>query len=546
MKLGNASVLWAVVMAVAAAPAVAQQGSLTLKDADVELCHRNETAWTISKDGSLANGQITWTVTVTKGNVTPNALSGFGFVRIFNSGSANATLGNIVVNLQRRQGNKWVTASSDVANATSGDAATNALVVKGASSEGKSSFTENEGSGPLSFTDANSNSIFSLVPQFSLPAGQALDLLYHAEFDNSFLQIPAGELVRFEVIVSFGNAGARGGSGATGSWIDINGNGTLDSVEKNVRSVPSRLTRAVPALEECAKSVLLSDTEECLAATGTVVLSGFSTTIGGGLGTEVLTDSAVRTTWVQAAPGLLGGQVTNTATLDSPGDSIVLEGPLDLLTGLPIYSYEVECCPGLHLEASDTVLVPGLDPEGFPDGSYTTFSHGGWSAPPNGGNPGALLVANFAAVYPEGVVEVGIPLLGGFSMTFTSPEAVQAYIKKGDGTASSLTADLNDPTSSSSGVFGVQVLALRLSVDFSDKAVTEEGFGDLVLYGTGGSLDGQTVSQILSVAETALGGGGLPSGYTFDTLNTLIDNLNRAFDNGNTSSWAQDFLSEGT
>ncbi|HEX7898088.1 MAG TPA: hypothetical protein VF950_10035 [Planctomycetota bacterium] len=548
MRVKIASVLWTVLLA--AAPAFAQQGSLTLKDSDLELCHRNETAWSIGKTGALADGKVTWTVTVVKGAVSDDVLSGFGFVRILNSGTAGATLGNIVVNLQRRQGNKWVTASSDIANATQGDAAVKALLVAGASSEGKSCFEENAASGPLVFTDANSNSLFSLVPAFTLPPGQALDLLFHADFNNSILGIPAGELVRFEVIVTFGNAGARGGSGASASWIDINGSGALEPHEKYVRSVPCRLTRGVPVLEECAKTVTLTDTAADVVATGTVGVSGFFTDIGGGTGVQELSASGVFTTSVLVTPGALGGTVTNTASLDSPGDEITLEGPLDLLTGLPSYSYEVECCPGLHLRASSTVVILSLespeDPPGHQEGDYLTYTQGGWGATPRGNNPASILAAHFAAVYPQGV-EVGIPGAGGFSMKFTSAAAIGVYLPNGSD-PSSLTADLVDPASSSAGVFGAQVLALRLNVDFSDADVP--GFnpllGHLFLHGTGTSLDGLSVSQILAVAETALGGGALPVDYDLSELSDLVTDLNEAFDNGTPTGWAETHLSEGT
>ena len=51
-------------------------------------------------------------------------------------------------------------------------------------------------------------------PQQVIAPGAHVDLVYQANFNNSILAIPAGELTRLEVIVSFGNAGARGGSGA--------------------------------------------------------------------------------------------------------------------------------------------------------------------------------------------------------------------------------------------------------------------------------------------------------------------------------------------
>ena len=60
---------------------------------------------------------------------------------------------------------------------------------------------------------------------------------------------------------------------------------------------------------------------------------------------------------------------------------------------------------------------------------------------------------------------------------------------------------------------------------------------------SGTSLDGLTVSQILAVAETALGGGALPADYTIANLNALVTNLNEAFDNGTVVTlWASAHL----
>ena len=52
---------------------------------------------------------------------------------------------------------------------------------------------------------------------------------------------------------------------------------------------------------------------------------------------------------------------------------------------------------------------------------FTTYTQGGWGAPPNGNNPGALLKANFATVYPSGVT------IGGTkTLKFTSAAAIEA------------------------------------------------------------------------------------------------------------------------
>jgi uncharacterized repeat protein (TIGR01451 family) len=157
-------------------------------------------------------------------------------------------------------------------------------------------------------------------------------------------------------------------------------------------------------------------------------------------------------------------------------------------------------------------------------GPITTYTQGGWGSEPHGGNPGALLAANFAKVYPNGVT-IG----GGFTLTFTKASAVAAFLPQG-GTPGALTKSAIDPTSSSANVFGGQVLALELSVDFSGKGITASGLGGLHL--TSGPLAGQTVAQVLAEANQAIGGGALPPGMSISNLNDVVDKINNAFDNG--------------
>jgi len=171
---------------------------------------------------------------------------------------------------------------------------------------------------------------------------------------------------------------------------------------------------------------------------------------------------------------------------------------------------------------------------------YCTVSQGGWGAPPHGNNPGELLASDFPSVYPSGV-QVGTPNW----MKFTSASAVKGYLPAG-GTPSTLSTTYTDPTSTSAGVFGGQVLSLRLNENFQSLFPgASHSITGLVLTGTGTSLDGSTVSAIESAAETALGGGSLPVGFSISGLNTLIDLLNNAFDDCTTSSWANAHLVAG-
>ena len=96
-----------------------------------------------------------------------------------------------------------------------------------------------------------------------------------------------------------------------------------------------------------------------------------------------------------------------------------------------------------------------------------------------------------------------------------------------------MTADATNPTSTSAGVFGGQVLALKLNVDFGNVGPAvgfSGGVGNLVLNDSTSPLNGYTVSQILAVANTALGGGSIPAGLTISSLNDLVNNLNQSFD----------------
>ena len=168
---------------------------------------------------------------------------------------------------------------------------------------------------------------------------------------------------------------------------------------------------------------------------------------------------------------------------------------------------------------------------------YCGYTQGGWGAPPNGYNVGVLLKNNFAAVYPSGV-EVGTPGAGGFSMKFTSAKAIENYLPAG-GTPGALTADASNPLSSSAGVFGGQVLALQLNVNFGTAGVTAStggALGNLVLNDPTSPLNGKSVSQILALANTALGGGN--AGVTIADLNILATSLNEAFDNCIANDWA--------
>jgi uncharacterized repeat protein (TIGR01451 family) len=180
----------------------------------------------------------------------------------------------------------------------------------------------------------------------------------------------------------------------------------------------------------------------------------------------------------------------------------------------------------------------------FGVGDFCTYTQGGWGSRPSGNNPGSILANNFDDVYLQGYVLVGYTGTGGKSIRFTTAPFVDRYLPA-SGTPNKLTITYPNPTTTASGVFGGQVLALQLNVDFNAAGIidgADGSIGGLRLCNTGTSLDGKTVNEILAAANRALGGGSLPTGYTYSTLNDLVTHLNEAFDNCNVSTWALEHL----
>jgi hypothetical protein len=573
----------------------AGQASLTLTNCNSELCNANNTAWTLDKTPVSQSitlpadpPTITWTVTATRGATSHTMLSVFGVITITNTGSADATLGNVVINLQKKGLNtsSWVSVAADVADATNGDAATSANIVAAASSESatvnaaqgppnytvsgaKGTFTETAGSGALEFTDASSNTIFSLTPQVSLAPSASITLLYTATFDNTVLGLAPGTQVRAEAMVSFGNSGARGGSGSTANNIDVNGNGNIDADEANVRTVPCRVTRNVPELKEGNATVTMSDMASDVSASGTGIgFTNFTTDMGAantGSG-EAVSANTSRTVSVDATcvpPG--SGTITNTAHLDGESCSVTVQGPqigTDPVTGQPIYQlFQFPCVTGVALDASANVSVAcELPPP--PPKNFCTYSKGGYGGP---GAPGQLFDNNYLSVFVSGLtigIEDGTGPKHDASWTgdATGRSALKTYLtSSASGANTALTADTSNATSTSGGSLPRQTATLALNVGFGIELVSgtpvvdASGFGNLQLCNLAegsvigawtltaaqaAALNGTSVSGVLADANNALGGNGLP-GYvgSFGDLNQLVTALDVSFDNCSASAF---------
>lgn len=178
-------------------------------------------------------------------------------------------------------------------------------------------------------------------------------------------------------------------------------------------------------------------------------------------------------------------------------------------------------------------------------GDLISYNQASWTTTTQGA---AALTDNYFSVYLSsfGVLEIGIPGSAGYSIQFTSPTTISTYIPT-NGPPAPLVTDLVDPVTTSAGIFGGDVLALQMDIDFSDHGALNGSlgllFGDLIvsdLTGTMSGLNGLSVRQIDAIVNNALGGGA--TGYTVDDLDLVAQDLGNSFDVGTVSMWAQDHL----
>jgi uncharacterized repeat protein (TIGR01451 family) len=129
---------------------------------------------------------------------------------------------------------------------------------------------------------------------------------------------------------------------------------------------------------------------------------------------------------------------------------------------------------------------------------------------------------------------VGDP--NGNHIELTDGDAVRNYLTTG-GIAGALTQSFVNPqsnnTNTGTGVFGGDVVALQLDVDYSDAGLLPDNsgldFGNLTLCAVPGfpSLTGDTVRQFLAIANAGLAGE--TTGYTPGELDSLTSELGSAF-----------------
>ncbi len=176
-------------------------------------------------------------------------------------------------------------------------------------------------------------------------------------------------------------------------------------------------------------------------------------------------------------------------------------------------------------------------------GAVVTYDQTDWGDLTNAA--GMLVDDKFDSVYPSDLFYIGSTTPGYF-MVFTGGPDLTDYLPT-SGAPGPLDADLLNPTTSSSGLFGGEVAALKLNLDFSNAGLIPNSsgllLGDLILTGFSGSessLNGLTVNQFFPLSQTALAG--QATSIELADIDNITANINDAFDAGQVDSFAQDHL----
>lgn len=183
--------------------------------------------------------------------------------------------------------------------------------------------------------------------------------------------------------------------------------------------------------------------------------------------------------------------------------------------------------------------------DGWSAGALTTYDQAEWGDPSLAA--GTLLADEYGTVYAStGDLFVIGDANAGFFAEFTSGLDLGDFLPA-SGAVGALNTDLENPTTTSAGIFAGEVAGLGLNIDFSAAGLLPGSsglrFGDLVLTGLTGAnagLNGLTVTQFLSIDNAALGGA--VTSFTTTDLDIELAGLNNAFDDGQPSSFAQEHL----
>lgn len=151
-----------------------------------------------------------------------------------------------------------------------------------------------------------------------------------------------------------------------------------------------------------------------------------------------------------------------------------------------------------------------------PTPGCTTYTQGGWGAPPHGNNPGMYLHTYFTSKFPT-----GLTIGSTYTLTLTSAQAITDFLPQG-GPPAALTQNYTDPTNKISVLCG-QMVALKLNITFWPALLDIE-------VTCGG--DEMTVEEFWDIAEDVFGGSS--TAYTPEQINECATSINEMFVGGET------------
>jgi hypothetical protein len=167
-------------------------------------------------------------------------------------------------------------------------------------------------------------------------------------------------------------------------------------------------------------------------------------------------------------------------------------------------------------------------------GAFCTYTQGGWGGTCHGNNASCLRDSSFAGAFPNGLIIGDVTqnppdgaVASPWEALWTSAAAIEAYLPAGS-TSAALGSDSTDATSTGAGVLGGQLVAAKLDV-----AILNGGLAQLHFLPGGcvnPTLEGLTVAQVITLADQAVAGLGLPAGVGFDDLNEALTAVNQNFD----------------
>lgn len=257
------------------------------------------------------------------------------------------------------------------------------------------------------------------------------------------------------------------------------------------------------------------------------------------------------------------------ATVNGPQIGQTCTNPDDPATCSPVYAqYPFTCVAGANLSSQARAKATCDEPikEFFP-GEVCTYVRNGYV---NGaGLP--VFDAYFATVFPLGVTigdttdtsPTDTKHDASWTATGGGPANLKTYLASSPSGTDILTADTINATSTSGRNFARQVAALTLNVGFVAAGVTggsdplhyrdlqlcnlvegtDLGSGYILTATQAAALNGHTISQVLTDANSTLGGNALPAYVdSFNDWDRLATILNEAFDEFKPRSFAEKYL----